>query len=119
MIFKIKIMSEGDQVLNCWDDKIAIRRANGEVDIYQLAIGENSLPTLSEDVWRITYGNNTIEITDKDSTSKSKGSSKSKSKGKSGKSTESNVSSDKNGTLSPHDDEDDADFVMSIRPKKG
>jgi len=112
-------MSDGDQVLNCWDDKVAIRRANGEVDIYQIAIGENSLPTLSGDIWRITNGNGTIEITDKDSTSKSKGGSKSKSRGKSSKSTENSVSSDKNGGLSPCDDEDDADFVMSIRPKKG
>lgn len=119
MIFKLKIMSDGDQVLNCWDDKIAIRRANGEVDIYQIAVGENNLPTLSDDIWRITYGNNIIEITDKDSTSKSKGSSKSKGRTKSSKSTESSVSSNKNGNLSPHDDEDDADFVMSIRPKKG
>jgi hypothetical protein len=116
MIFKIKIMSEGDQVLNCWDDKIAIRRTNGEVDIFQISIEENHLPTLSEDVWRVTYGNNTIEIIDKDN--KSNG--KSKSRKKSVKSTKNNASSDVNETSSTlKNEDDDADFVMSIRPKKG
>lgn len=117
MIFKIKIMSEGDQVLNCWDNKVAIRRVNGEVEIFQILIEANSLPTLSNDVWLITYGDNTIDITDKDSTNKSN--SKNKSRGKNSKGTKSNTSSTKNGTSLPSEDEDDADFEMSIRPKKG
>ena len=116
MIFKIKIMSEGDQVLNCWDDKIAIRRTNGEVDIFQISIGENNLPTLSDNVWRVTYGNNTIEIIDKDN----KNNGKSKGRKKNVKSTKDNVASDINETSSPlKNEDDDADFVMSIRPKKG
>lgn len=52
MIFKIKIMCDGDRVLNCWDDKIAICRVNGDVDIFQVKIGGDNLPTLSEDIWR-------------------------------------------------------------------
>lgn len=103
MLFKLKIMGEGDQILNCWDDKIAIRRVNGEVDIVQLKI-ENNLPSLSNDIWRVTYGNNTIEIIDKDSKAQNPSNIK--------KTAESNE------TSSLLDSEDDADFVMSIRPKK-
>lgn len=104
MIFKIKIMSEGDRVLNCWDDKIAISRKNGEVDIFQIAIGENDLPTLSEDIWRITHGNNTIEITNKDTKSKSQ------------KNKTSVPSNNSQPSSSPGEDDD---FVIMIRPKKG
>jgi hypothetical protein len=96
-------MGEGDQILNCWDDKIAIRRVNGEVDIVQLKI-EDNLPSLSNDIWRVTYGNNTIEIIDKDSKAQNP----------------SNIKkiAESNETSSLLDSEDDADFVMSIRPKK-
>jgi hypothetical protein len=117
MLFKLKIMSEGDQVLNCWDDKIAIRRANGEVDIFQILIEENDLPRLSDDIWRITYGNNTIEITDKDKTDKGKG----KSKARTRKNTKDTALSSENGTAALNESEDDEeDFVISIRhPKQG
>lgn len=63
VIYSIKILKKGDKVLNVWDNKIAILRANGEVDIYGIVLAEGSLPTLSKDIWRVTYGNETIEIT--------------------------------------------------------
>lgn len=115
-------MSEGDQVLNCWDNKIAVKRKNGDVDIFQIAIKENNLPTLSPDQWRITYGNNTIDIIDKDDNSKSNG--KGKRQQKNNESSKSSVPPDTNGTaLSPDNEvidneDDDADFEMSIRPNK-
>ncbi|CAA0097179.1 Uncharacterised protein [BD1-7 clade bacterium] len=62
MIYNIKVLKEGDKVLNVWDEKIAILRANGEVDIYGVVFEKGCLPKLSEDVWRISYGNETIDI---------------------------------------------------------
>lgn len=62
MIYSIKILKEGDKVLNVWDNKIAVLRANGEVDIYGIVLKEGCLPSLSGDIWRVTYGNETIEI---------------------------------------------------------
>ncbi len=63
VIYSIKVLKEGDKVLNVWDNKIAILRSNGEVDIYGIILEEGRLPRLSEDVWRVTYGNETIDIT--------------------------------------------------------
>lgn len=62
MIYNIKVLEDGDKVLNVWDDKIAVLRINGEVDIYGLVFEEGCLPRLSEDIWRIGYGNKTIDI---------------------------------------------------------
>jgi hypothetical protein len=101
-------MCDGDRVLNCWDDKVAICRVNGEVDIFQIQIGENNLPTLSEDIWRVTYGNNTIEIVERNTKKKVKNT-----KTKGSKNTTSNKAS------LPDDNNEDDDFGISIRPKKG
>lgn len=62
MIYNIRVLKDGDKVLNVWDDKIAILRVNGEVDIYGIVFEKGCLPRLSEDVWRIGYGNETIDI---------------------------------------------------------
>lgn len=64
MLYELKILKKGDKVLNLWDGKIAISRANGDVDVYELIFEKGQLPRLSEDVWRVTYGENEIiEIT--------------------------------------------------------
>lgn len=90
MLYSIKILKEGDRVLNVWNDKIAILRLNGEVDIYGLIFENGSLPRISEDVWKITYGNETIDITNRGNTSPQ-----------------------------TTDDDDDDDFEISIKsPKK-
>ncbi len=65
MLYSIKILKEGDKVLNVWDDKIAILRSTGEVDIYSLIFEKGQLPRLSEDILKITYGNETIEISNR------------------------------------------------------
>ncbi len=91
MLYSVKILKEGDKVLNVWDGKIAILRSNGEVDIYGLIFEKGQLPRLSEDVFKITYGNETIEISNR------------------------GVSTPNSTDI---DDEDD-DFVISIKsPKK-
>ena len=112
---KIKIMSEGDQVLNCWDDKIAIRRANGEVDIFQISIGDNNVPILSEEVWRITYGkgNTTIEITSDDIQTKDN-----HQRQKESGTERRSPSKDYQTSLSEENEEDSEFFEMTVRPKK-
>lgn len=93
MIYDIKVLREGDKVLNFWDDKIAISRANGEVDIYGVVLEKGCLPRLSEDVWRISYGNETIDI--------------------SGGGPQNTVKN------KDEDDEDDDDFEITIKSPKG
>lgn len=92
MIYSIKVLKEGDKVLNVWDDKIAILRANGEVDIYGITFEEGCLPKLSEDIWRVTHGNGTLEITNGGT-----------------KSNDSDIEGD---------EDDDDDFVISIKSPK-
>ncbi len=65
MLYSIKLLKKGDKVLNVWDAKIAILRSTGEVDIYSLIFEKGQLPRLSEDVLKITYGNETIEISNR------------------------------------------------------
>lgn len=65
MIYSIKILKEGDKILNVWNDKIAILRSTGEVEIYSLIFEKGQLPRLSEDILKITYGNETIEISNR------------------------------------------------------
>ncbi|MBV5273192.1 MAG: hypothetical protein JZU52_05970 [Lamprocystis purpurea] len=90
MIYSIKVLRDGDQVLNVWGDKVAILRSNGEVDIYSLILEKDCLPRLSGDIWRITYGNEKIEITNGGVTSED----------------------------AAKDDDDDDDFVISIKSPK-
>ena len=89
MIYSVKILNEGDKVLNVWEDKIAILRVSGEVDIYKIILEDECLPRFSEDIWRITYGNGLIEI--------------------------SGDAAKKNNNI----EEDDDDFVISIKSPKG
>lgn len=69
MLYSIKILKKGDKVLNVWDDKIAILRSTGEVYIYSLIFEKGHLPRLSEDILKITYGNETIEIANRGASS--------------------------------------------------
>ena len=101
-------MSEGDQVLNCWDDKLAIRRGNRAVDIFQIRL-ENNIPTLSQDVWRITYGNHTVKLEVAE---------KAEVRTVPEKPT-SPVTNNGCTHLSPRESCDDADFEITIRPRKG
>lgn len=65
MLYSIKLLKKDDKVLNVWDGKIAILRSTGEVDIYSLIFEKGQLPKLSEDVLKITYGNETIEMSNR------------------------------------------------------
>ncbi|MEO0539714.1 MAG: hypothetical protein AAFZ80_02490 [Cyanobacteria bacterium P01_A01_bin.105] len=107
MIVKIGILSEGDQVLNCWDDKVAIRRVNGDVDIFQITL-ENNIPAISQDIWRITCGNNTVKFEASEQASAVT-------------TADPKATSTDRGyrQISPVESCDDADFEITIRPKRG
>ncbi|MBG9716497.1 hypothetical protein [Bacillus cereus] len=67
----LKILNKGDEVLNTWDNKISVKRKNGEVEIFTIIQDENSLPRISPDSMLITYGKR--EITVRESDTKGKG----------------------------------------------
>jgi len=61
--YLVKIMKRGDRVISVLDDRVAVQRKNGEVDIYRFITGDDGLPRLDlENVITITYGPGTIEI---------------------------------------------------------
>lgn len=65
MQIQLKILNSGDEVLNTWDNKISIKRQNGEVEIYSLNLDDDGLPRLEQDTILITFGNGEVLIKNK------------------------------------------------------
>ena len=66
MAIKIKILKEGERVLNVWQDGIATRivvqKPNGEACIYAISLDDNNLPRINpERSWIVAFGDNEIE----------------------------------------------------------
>ena len=59
----IGVMKKGDSVICVNSEMIAIRRANGEVDVIPLVKDESGLRVDTEGIVTIGYGNNTIQET--------------------------------------------------------
>jgi hypothetical protein len=59
---ELKILNKGDKVLNTWENKISIKRKNGEVEIFTINLDENNLPRISPDTLLITFGKNQVSI---------------------------------------------------------
>ena len=64
---KFEMMSKGDSILNTWEDKIAIKRKNGDVEIFTFTFDENNLPRLSKDTILITFGSGIATIVNENS----------------------------------------------------
>lgn len=62
MQIKLELMNEGDSVLNTWENKVSILRANGDVEIFTIDKDENTLPRVSKETILITYGKGTITL---------------------------------------------------------
>ena len=60
MQIKIGILKKGDEVLNAWDNNIAIKRKNGDVEIFHYDLDNDGLPRLSNDSVLITQGDGLI-----------------------------------------------------------
>lgn len=93
MLYSFKLLKKGDKVLNVWENRVAILRKNGEVDIFTLIFEKGSFARIDSEVINIAYGNESIEITDRKSKSSSAG-------------------------ADGENDDDDDDFVVSIKSPK-
>lgn len=67
MQIKFEILNKGDTVLNVWENKIAIKKKSGEVEIFQFHYDENGYPRLEKDTVLITFGDGVIKIKADDS----------------------------------------------------
>ncbi len=61
MQIEIGLLKKGDTVLNVWDNNIAIRRKNENVEIFHYDLDENGLPRLSDNSILITQGDGIIK----------------------------------------------------------
>ena len=64
---KINILKKGDEVLSVTENQIVVKRKNGEVDVIPLLREEIGIRIDTENIVTIGYGNNTVEMTDKES----------------------------------------------------
>ena len=68
MQVKFEILKKGDSVFNVWDNGIAIKRKNGDIEIFHYELrSEDGLPRLSKDSILITQGDGIIRAKTDDS----------------------------------------------------
>ena len=67
MQVRFEILKKGDTVLNVWDNNIAIKRKNGDVEIVHYDLGEDSLPHISYNSILITQGDGIVRAKSDDS----------------------------------------------------
>lgn len=73
MQIELKLLNKGDQVLNTWENKVSIKRENGEVEIFTIIHDEiNLLPRISSDSLLITFGKKQVTIRKNNSTKNNK-----------------------------------------------
>ena len=60
MQVRIEILKEGDSVFGVWDSHVAVKKASGEIEIFQYGIDEEGLPRLSSNTILITHGEGSI-----------------------------------------------------------
>lgn len=58
---KIKVLHQGDKVLNVTSEFIAIRRVNGEVDVLPISVTDMGLRVETGNIVTIGYGDNVVE----------------------------------------------------------
>ncbi len=55
MKLKIEIMEQGDEAIGFYENKIAIKKKTGELEIFTLAYDENQVPRIEERSVLITF----------------------------------------------------------------
>lgn len=68
MAISIKVLKEGDQVLNVWSNNsvthFSVKSKNGEVYVYSVILDENHVPRIDQSSsFIITFGEGEIEAT--------------------------------------------------------
>jgi hypothetical protein len=66
MQIRIEILRKGDSVLNVWDNNIAVKRKNGDVEILHYELGEDGLPRVSNNSILITQGDGIVRAKSED-----------------------------------------------------
>ncbi len=66
MQVKFEILRKGDSVLNVWDNNIAVKRKNGDVETLHYELGEDGLPRISSNSILITQGDGIVRTKSKD-----------------------------------------------------
>lgn len=66
MQVKIELLKKGDTVLNVWDNKIAIKHKNEDVEIFSYEFDVNGLPRLINNSILITKGDGVIKAVSDD-----------------------------------------------------
>ena len=67
MQVKFEILKKGDAVLNVWDNNIAIKRKNGDVEILHYELNGDGLPKISNNSILITQGDGIVRTKSDDS----------------------------------------------------
>ena len=67
MQVRFEILKKDDTVLNVWDNKIAIKKNNGDVEILSYEWSENTIPRISSNSILITRGNGIVRAKDENS----------------------------------------------------
>ena len=63
---RIELLKKGDTVLNVWDNNIAIKRRNEDVEIFHYELGEDGLPRLNNNSILITKGGGVLKTKSED-----------------------------------------------------
>lgn len=63
---KIKVLHQGDKVLNVTSEFIVIKRVNGEVDIIPIIVTDMGLRVEMSNIVTIGYGDNVVETETED-----------------------------------------------------
>ena len=67
MQVRLEILGKGDSVLNVWDNNIAVKRENGDVEILHFDLDAEGLMRLSKNSILITQGDGVVRATNEDS----------------------------------------------------
>lgn len=61
MQIKIELLKKGDTVLNVWNNSIAIKRKNEDVEIFHYELDENGFPRLAGNSILVTKGEGVVK----------------------------------------------------------
>ena len=53
---KIELLEDGDEAIGFSNDMLAVRKANGEVEIFKIDTDDDGLPRLADKSILVTYG---------------------------------------------------------------
>ena len=67
MQVRLEVLKKDDSVLNVWDNKIAIKIKNGDVEILVYELNDDGLPKLSNNSILITRGDGVVRAKSDDS----------------------------------------------------